>query len=393
MRREIAELVEVSRFGGGSVLLAQGGGGNSSVKSADGATMWIKASGYRLAEVSPSRGYVETRLPDLLALLRDPAISIQAGAVSQAEFTRRVQATAVDPTGPRPSIETGFHAVLGRVVLHTHPVYLNAFSCMEAGREALAEAFAGPLAWVGYEPPGYALGVHVDAARAAFEAEHGRAPTQVVLENHGLIASGGSASEAVAATMALTAAGRSYFGPLPEGALEQAKRSRRLSVWIDELRRALERRAEREPAAAGPHVRPAAWAAVAAAADEPEHWLMAGPLIPDDAVYAGQRTWSARPRRRAGDWLDSVVEALPGSMVVALPGLGVALAGPSPAFLDAMEESLLAHVLTRRLIARRGRARSLPSAASDTVLAMESEKYRQGVAAASGNGEADACRS
>ena len=47
-----------------------------------------------------------------------------------------------------------------------------------------------------------------------------------------------------------------------------------------------------------------------------------------------------------------------------------------------MEENLLAHVLIRRLIARRGLARSLPPAEVSYLLSMESEKYRQAIAAA-----------
>jgi hypothetical protein len=49
-----------------------------------------------------------------------------------------------------------------------------------------------------------------------------------------------------------------------------------------------------------------------------------------------------------------------------------------------MEENLLAHVLVRRLIARRGEARPLAEGEVGYLLGMEAEKYRQAVAAGGG---------
>jgi hypothetical protein len=68
-------------------------------------------------------------------------------------------------------------------------------------------------------------------------------------------------------------------------------------------------------------------------------------------------------------------------MIVALTRLGVIFAGSSHQMLDAMEENLLAHVLIRQLIARRGRARALPPDEIGYLQSMESEKYREAVAA------------
>src|SRR5262245_20359972 len=72
---DIAELVAISQWAGADVLLAQGGGGNTSVKSADGSAMSIKASGFRLAELTPDRGHLVVDLPKLLAVLRGPELT------------------------------------------------------------------------------------------------------------------------------------------------------------------------------------------------------------------------------------------------------------------------------------------------------------------------------
>jgi hypothetical protein len=68
-------------------------------------------------------------------------------------------------------------------------------------------------------------------------------------------------------------------------------------------------------------------------------------------------------------------------MIVAVSGLGVILVGPHDKVLDAMDENLLAHVLTRQLIARRGLARVLPPGEINYLRSMESEKYRLAVTA------------
>ena len=76
------------------------------------------------------------------------------------------------------------------------------------------------------------------------------------------------------------------------------------------------------------------------------------------------------------------LEEVAGRLVVAVAGQGVVLAGPSEAFVAAMEETLLAHVLVRRLIARRGEAVTLPRAECAALAGMEAEKHRQAMAGA-----------
>jgi rhamnose utilization protein RhaD (predicted bifunctional aldolase and dehydrogenase) len=369
-------LVEISQFAGSDVLLAQGGGGNTSVKSADGTRMWIKASGFRLSEVRIGCGYLETDLPALVALMQDSSLAARSRALAHEESVRRIQVATLGAGRLRPSLETGFHAVLGRVVLHTHPVYVNAFACMEGGDTALARVLDEPVAWVRYEPPGYSLGVEVDRVCAIFQRVHGQPPAQIVLGNHGFIASAVSGAEAIAITLKLVRAGEAYFGPLPAEACVSISPPEQLVVWAEGLEQALRKRSDRYTMA----VRAATRTALLEAAVGPDRWLTAGPLIPDDAVYSGHRIWKAEASQSPWAWLETEVESLPEKMIVVVNDLGVILAGPNHKMLDAMEENLLTHVLTRQLIARRGLARPLPSSEVDYLLSMESEKYRQAVA-------------
>jgi hypothetical protein len=175
--------------------------------------------------------------------------------------------------------------------------------------------------------------------------------------------------------------GEHRFGPLPADACAKGAPSWALTAWAHDLAAALASRYGLTPE--GFSVRPAQRLALHAAANEPERWLLAGPLVPDDVVYGGHYVWSADPARSPAAWLDEAADAWPrtGRLIIALAGVGVVLAGPSAAFIEAMEENLLAHVLVRQLIARRGAAQPLPPAEIDYLLSMESEKYRQSVAA------------
>jgi rhamnose utilization protein RhaD (predicted bifunctional aldolase and dehydrogenase) len=387
------ELVAVSRWAGQDVLLVQGGGGNTSLKTADGTRMWIKGSGLRLSDMRPGYGYVETDLPALQGLLRDPRLRALPPDEAHSAAERAVQAAVRDGGALRPSLETTFHAALDRLVLHTHPVYANAFACLAGGegllREAGAERRLGtPVAWVDYATPGYALGAAVaDALEGIGDAER---PAALILASHGFIAHGQAAGEVLALTDEVVKLGRECFGPLPDEVVEVVEPRAGLDPWAEGLRLAL---TARGLIAAGAVVRVASFAALNAAADEPERWLCAGPLIPDDVVYAGRRVWTAKADAAPDDWVDMLPDAgeLAGRLAVAVVGLGLIVVGPSEGYARAMEENLLAHVLIRRLLAGRGGAAvTLPDDAVEALCAMEAEKYRRQVAAWSPAGRREA---
>ncbi len=218
MGNPVAELVAASHYAGNDVLLAQGGGGNTSAKGAD--RLWIKASGVKLAEVTASTGHLTLDLPALRRSLDDPRLAVLPPREAHEESVQRIQRLVDSPL--RPSLETSFHATLPqRVVLHTHSVYVNAFTCMEGGRDALAGI--GP--WVGYATPGYLLGRLVADAHRATGAD------RFVLENHGLITAGDDAAEAIAAHEEVIGLGRKYFGDVPAGSVEVAPPHPDAAAW------------------------------------------------------------------------------------------------------------------------------------------------------------------
>jgi rhamnose utilization protein RhaD (predicted bifunctional aldolase and dehydrogenase) len=155
----------MSQIAGSRADYTQGGGGNTSVKLGNG-LMAIKASGYRLTQVTETDGF----------------------AVVEADTLKDV--TAEQGYKPlRPSVEAGFHALLGKFVLHTHPVYANLALCSENGVKRLPELMEGcGYIAVPYINPGAEL-------CAAIKTEL-RPDTQIVfMVNHGLVVTADTADE------------------------------------------------------------------------------------------------------------------------------------------------------------------------------------------------------
>ncbi|HYE91895.1 MAG TPA: class II aldolase/adducin family protein, partial [Terriglobales bacterium] len=200
-------LVRVSRYAGARADLVQAGGGNTSVKTPDG-IMYTKASGIALDRVTTRTGAAAVRLDGVRG----------ADGPTAATLARWQAACAVGPV--RPSIEVALHAVLDTVVLHTHPVAINAFVC---ARRGIAHARRLLRPWaplvIPYRLPGIALAALL--ARALAGAPAPRAGARVVLlASHGLVVSGPSVAavidtnEAVVRTLA-DAVGRPAPAPPP----------------------------------------------------------------------------------------------------------------------------------------------------------------------------------
>ena len=166
--RALLELIRISREVGCDPDLVQGGGGNTSVKSKDGRTMFVKASGTSLGQMDESHGWAEL------------------------ELDSRLQAMVHCPLGARPSVESNLHALLDRVVIHTHPVHLNTVLCARDSKDAYRKLCRGldqePL-YLPYVDPGFVLAVRLADELRGYVDKHGRLPAVVLLENHGVFVS------------------------------------------------------------------------------------------------------------------------------------------------------------------------------------------------------------
>lgn len=352
------------------MAMVQGGGGNGSVKSSDGKTMWIKASGYRMAEVSSERGFARVSVQAMNEITRSPELAAMTTERAHVECVRLTNALA--DGGPRPSMETGFHALMGRVTLHTHCVPINAFACCESGRELLQSAIDEPFLWVPYITPGYVLSNAIDALLE--QASEARA---IVLANHGFIATGGTVEEVLDTTARFVAASSRAFGPVPADLAEKEDPSRELAVYAASLQDAARRRGSEVS------MRATNTAILRRAASQPEETLLGPPIIPDDAIYTGLNVHHINDSVDPESVFDQSGMGGQARFVVVLRGVGVIIAGPERG-LSAMEESLSAHAAVRDLVSRHGACSAIPDRESRYLLSMESEQYRQAVSARAG---------
>lgn len=159
---ELKQFIDLSRAIGQRPDFVQGAGGNVSIKIGD--KMFIKASGWRLKDVSESDG---------LAIV---------DTVNNGNFGNL-----------KPSMETEFHAFLEKYVIHTHPVYANIISCSVNGKKIWQDILSkiGALGiWVEYQSPGHYLAMAIKNVVEEFENQRGAAPEAILMQNHGLIVCG-----------------------------------------------------------------------------------------------------------------------------------------------------------------------------------------------------------
>ena len=185
------EFSRISKIAGARADYVQGGGGNTSVKLEDG-LMAIKASGFCLSDIEPNNAYAVLDG----AGLRDFYLSSEpeqfenvetAGSTKAKESIKTIEGLAQ----LRPSVEAGFHSILKKFVVHTHSVYANLAACATNCEDICKAAFEGAeYSWgmVPYVDPGANLTFAIRNELARVEKETGKAPSIIIMQNHGIIA-------------------------------------------------------------------------------------------------------------------------------------------------------------------------------------------------------------
>ena len=193
MKAEIDEFVRISKRLGRDPSLVLGSFGNTSVKTTDGRYMLIKASGTRLKDMTAENGWRTVQTQKVLDILSDESLKALDPAAG-ARLNNALLDTCCDdkPTGLQPSIESFFHAILDRCVVHLHPDCVLAVACAQDGPHYLKALFAHkhnkPL-WIPYVGLGFTCAKEILHHINAYRREHGHAPTTLVIQNHGLIIS------------------------------------------------------------------------------------------------------------------------------------------------------------------------------------------------------------
>ena len=192
----IDALVHRSNLLGADRTLANQGGGNTSSKGTvvdhagrETRVLWVKGSGTDLATITPE-GFAVLRLDEIVPLRRREAMDDGA----MVAYLRR---SAVDPDGPRPSIETLLHAFIDAPhVDHTHPDAIIALTSAPDGRELARQTFGEEAVWLDYQRPGFDM-----SRRVAELLDTHPAARAVLLEKHGLVTWGESGEASYRSTI------------------------------------------------------------------------------------------------------------------------------------------------------------------------------------------------
>lgn len=206
----VKELIKISRYAGMRVDYTQGGGGNTSVK--DGDEMVIKASGFKLKDITETNAYVPIAYNKMIEFLDSVDYSRNVdyeklnGEVTKSSIIRRKDLPEL-----RPSVEVGFHAVLKKIVCHTHSIYANLLTCSVKGEKIAKEIFTGcdfKYIFMPYIDPGFKLSLEMQK-RVKMATSY---PEVIFMKNHGLVVSGDSEERVEQVNTMVNELIRQYYG-------------------------------------------------------------------------------------------------------------------------------------------------------------------------------------
>jgi NAD(P)-dependent dehydrogenase (short-subunit alcohol dehydrogenase family)/rhamnose utilization protein RhaD (predicted bifunctional aldolase and dehydrogenase) len=382
-QQSLEQLIEMSRAVGSRLDYVQAGGGNTSIKSPDGRTMAIKASGTPLTAMSESDGWVEVEISRVLSIFDRKDLAAMETSAREARVLQHFYSAAVGGKG-RPSVETALHAMLGRVVIHTHPVAANALNC-GPGVEAL-KAFTRkqelPPLWVPYTDPGWTLADTIRSLAGDFRKHHGAQPTVIFMENHGLLVAAEDAKACLELHADWVERCERYFevGRVPLGApkpLEsQALRAAMVSI----------RKAWRDLRGTSPFVRLTENKELASVAtDNPADLFAAGSLTPDHIVYTGARAILSESLDDLPAKIKPALAEKSPPRVAIVRNVGTFVLAEDAKKLDAAESLAIAGAGIAQLASSRGGAHNLSKPHADFIINWEAEHYRSSLLAKSGD--------
>jgi len=202
MNKALSELIRASNIVGKDSSLVQGGGGNTSFKTADGKYMYIKASGTALKDMSAKDGWRRIRLDAVLDIIRDESIAQLETQTREVEVVNRLLLACDDnvTSGARPSVEAHLHGLLNTCVIHLHPSAVGAYVNAANGKAKLEKLFESeklPPLWVPYVDPGFTLAKKIAELVEGYRKLYKKIPEILLLEKHGLFVTAGSANTAL----------------------------------------------------------------------------------------------------------------------------------------------------------------------------------------------------
>ena len=229
--REVALLIYRSNLLGSDLRLTNYGGGNTSCKAMapDPLTgqptevMWVKGSGGDIGTLTRS---------GLAALYVDRMRSLQGvyrGIEQEDEMVELFNHCIFDLASKAPSIDTALHGFLPfKHIDHLHPDAAIAIAAAKDGQRITQELFDGQVGWVGWQRPGFDLGLQLKQCLDE-NAANGIQLRGIMLGSHGLFTWGNTAYESYVNTLEVVERCAEYLeenygkkGPVFGGAVRSA---------------------------------------------------------------------------------------------------------------------------------------------------------------------------
>ncbi|MCU0338266.1 MAG: bifunctional aldolase/short-chain dehydrogenase [Spirosomaceae bacterium] len=200
---EVDLFIYRSNLLGADLRLTNYGGGNTSVKITDKdpltgkdvEVMWIKGSGGDIGTLTKS-GCAALYMERLLNLE-----NVYRGLEFEDEMVELFNHCIFDLASKAPSIDTPLHAFLPfKHIDHLHPDAAIAIAAAKDGQRITEELFNGEIGWVGWQRPGFDLGLKL---RECLEeaAAKGITLKGIMLGSHGLFTWGDTSYESYINTL------------------------------------------------------------------------------------------------------------------------------------------------------------------------------------------------
>jgi ribulose-5-phosphate 4-epimerase/fuculose-1-phosphate aldolase len=160
----INEYIELCKILGASIDYIQANGGNISIKNEKDNELLIKCSGFSMEETTLTSGFVKCNLEKVKYKydINDD----------------NLEDCVIEGKG-QPSIETFFHLIPKKYVVHLHPYKLIALLCMVDWKEKLVNISNESTAFIPYFKPGLELSKYI---LSSYKGEK-----VLFLQNHGVI--------------------------------------------------------------------------------------------------------------------------------------------------------------------------------------------------------------
>jgi rhamnulose-1-phosphate aldolase/alcohol dehydrogenase len=196
---EVALLVYRSNLLGADLRLTNYGGGNTSCKAIakdpltgkETEIMWVKGSGGDLGTMK--RSGLAALYVDRLRSLKN----VYRGIKHEDEMVELFNHCIYDLASKAPSIDTPLHGFLPfKHIDHLHPDAAIAIAAAKDGKKITQELFNGTIGWVGWQKPGFDLGLQLKQCLDENPGIRG-----IMLGSHGLFTWGDTAYESYMNTL------------------------------------------------------------------------------------------------------------------------------------------------------------------------------------------------